>query len=170
MMKKCVIVIILILLISKGYAQSVASDTTKFSIYKKEISTFLKIIDTAGLNKVLAGQPVTVFAPDNKAFENFQALDSLLKPANRPAFISLLNNHIIAGAYTAKDIAVLLHKDKGLSVFTALSGRKYTVGVNANRNIIILDDSGAEHIIKVFDLHYGSAVIFIIDSVISTKE
>lgn len=169
-MKKYVLVVAFILLFSESQAQSAVNDTLKFSIYKKGISTFLKIIDTTSLNKVFTGQPVTIFAPDNKAFENFPALDSLLMPANNRALISLLSNHIMAGTYTAKDIAVLLHKYKGLSIFTALSGKKYTVGVNANRNITILDESGAEHIIKVFDLHYGNAVIFIIDSVISTKE
>lgn len=169
-MKKHIIVIVLILLVSKGYAQSVANDTLKFSTYKKEIGTFLKVIDTAGLNKLFTGQPVTMFAPDNKALENLPLLDSLLKPANKAALTSLLNNHVISGAFTAKDISELIHKGKGLAVFTALSGRKYTVGINANRNIAILDESGAEHIIKVFDLHYGSAIIFIISSVILTKE
>jgi len=170
MMKKYAIAIVLVLLVMKGHAQSVVNDTLKFSEHRKELSIFFKTLDTAGLNKVFTGQPVTIFAPDNIAFENFAALDSLLKPVNRPALISLLNNHIIAGAYTAKDIDAILHKDKGLAVFTALSAKKYTLGVNANRNLTVLDGSGAEHIIKVFDLHYGNAVIFIIDSVISTKE
>jgi uncharacterized surface protein with fasciclin (FAS1) repeats len=170
MMKKCAIVIVLILLVSKGRAQSVENDTLKFSNYKKEISTFLKIIDTAGLNQVFSGRPVTILAPDNKALENSPIPDSLFKPANKALLVSLLNNHIISGAFTAKDISALIHKGKGLIEFTALSGKKYTAGIDANRNIAFVDGSGAKHIIKVFDLHYGNAVIFIIDSVISTKE
>lgn len=170
MMKKSAIVIVLILLVSKGHAQSVENDTLKFSTHKKEISTFLKIIDTAGLNKLFSGLPVTILAPDNKALETSPIPDSLFKPANTALLVSLLNNHIIPGAFTAKDISALIHKGKGLVEFTALSGKKYTAGINANRNIALVDGSGAEHVIKVFDLHYGNAVIFIISSVILTKE
>lgn len=169
-MKKCAIVIVLALLISKGYAQTVANDTLKFATHKKEISTFLKIIDTAGLNKLFSGPPITILAPDNNALENSPIPDSLFKPANKALLLSLLNNHIIPGAFSAKDIEALIHKGKGLVDFTALSGKKYTTGINANRNIMLVDGSGAEHIIKVFDLHYGNAIIFIISSVISTKE
>jgi len=170
MMKKYAIVIVLILSVSKSHAQTVANDTLKFSTHKKEISTFLKIIDTAGMNKLFTGQPVTILVPDNKAFENSPIPDSLFKPANKALLVSLLNNHVIPGAFTAKDISALIHKGKGLIDFTALSGRKYTTGIDANRNIALVDGSGAKHIIKVFDLHYGNAMIFIIDSVISTKE
>jgi len=169
-MKRYAIVIVLMLLVGKGYAQSAENDTLKFSTHKKEISTFLKIIDTAGLNKLFSGQPVTILAPDNKAFENSPVPDSLFKPANKAALILLLNNHVIPGAFTAKDISALIHKGKGLVDFTTLSGKKYTAGIDANRNIAFVDGSGAKHIIKVFDLHYGSAIIFIIDSVITTKE
>ena len=170
MMKRFALFIVLILLVSKSFAQSVENDTLKLSTHKKEISTFLKIIDTAGLNKLFTGQPVTILAPDNKAFENSPIPDSLFKPANKALLLSLLNNHIIPGAFTVKDISALIHKGKGLVDFTALSGKKYTAGINANRNIMLVDGSGAEHIIKVFDLHYGNAIIFIISSVISTKE
>ncbi len=170
MMKKYAIVIVLVLLISKGYAQIVANDTLKFATHKKEISTFFKIIDTAGLNKIFSGQPVTILAPDNKALENSPIPDSLFKPANKALLVSLLHNHVIPGAFTAKDISALIHKGKGLIEFIALSGKKYTAGIDANRNIALVDGSGAKHIIKVFDLHYGSAIIFIISSVISTKE
>ena len=170
MMKKYAIVIVLILLVSKGHAQSIENDTLKFSNHKKEITTFFKIIDTAGMDKIFSGQPVTILAPDNKALENSPIPDSLFKPANKALLVSLLNNHIIPGAFTAKDISALIHKGKGLIDFTALSGRKYTTGIDANRNIALVDGSGAKHIIKVFDLHYGNAVIFIIDSVITTKE
>lgn len=169
-MKKYAIVFVFILLVSKGHAQAVADDTLKFSTHKKEISTFLKIVDTAGLNKLFTGPPVTILAPDNKAFENSPIPDSLFKPANKALLLSLLNNHVIPGAFTVKDISTLIRKGKGLIEFTALSGKKYTAGINANRNIALVDGSGAEHVIKVFDLHYGSAVIFIISSVISTKE
>jgi len=154
----------------KGRAQSVVNDTLKFSTHKKEISTFLRIIDTAGLTKIFSGPPVTILAPDNKALENSPIPDSLFKPANKALLVSLLNNHIISGAFTSKDISALIHKGKGLIEFTALSGKKYTAGIDANRNIAFVDGSGVKHIIKVFDLHYGNAVIFIISSVISTKE
>jgi len=170
MMKRYAIVIVLILLVGRGYAQSAENDTLKFSTHKKEISTFLKIIDTASLNKVFTGQPVTILAPDNKAFENSPIPDSLFKPVNKALLLSLLNNHIMPGTFTAKDISALIHKGKGLIEFTALSGKKYTAGIDANRNIAFVDGSGAKHIVKVFDMRYGSAIIFIIDSVISTKE
>ena len=169
-MKKAALVIVFILLIGKSYAQSAVNDTLKFSIHKKEITTFLKLVDTAGLNNLFTGKPVTILAPDDKAFEKVSIPDSLFKPANKAAFLSLLNNHIIAGAFTVNDISAGIKRGKGLAEFTALSGKKYTVGIDANRNLAIVDGSGAKHIVKVFELHYGNAIIFIIDSVITTKE
>jgi uncharacterized surface protein with fasciclin (FAS1) repeats len=170
MMKKAALVIIGILLIGKSYAQSTANDSLKFSIHKKEISTFLRLIDSAQLNAVFKGKPVTILAPDDEAFEKTPIPDSLFKPANKTAFLSLLNNHIIAGIFTVNDISAGIKRGKGLAEFTALSGKKYTVGIDGNRNLAIVDGAGVKHIVKVFDLHYENAVIFIIDSVIYTKE
>jgi len=169
-MKKAALVIIGILLVGKIYAQSAANDSLKFSIHKKEITTFLKLVDTAGLNNLFTGKPVTILAPDDKAFEKLPVPDSLLKPGNKAAFLSLLNNHIIAGTFTVNDISAGIKRGKGLAEFTALSGKKYTVGIDGNRNLAIVDGAGFKHIVKVFDLHYGSAIILIIDSVITTKE
>lgn len=169
-MKKAALVIVCILLIGKSYAQSAVNDTLKLSIHKKEITTFLKLVDTAGLNNLFTGKPITILAPDDKAFEKMPIPDSLFKPANKAAFLSLLNNHIIAGTFTVNDISAGIKRGKGLAEFTALSGKKYSVGIDGNRNLAIVDGSGAKHIVKVFELHYGNAIIFIIDSVITTRE
>jgi len=170
MMKKAALVIVCILVIAKSHAQSAVNDSLKFSIHKQEIGTFLKLVDTAGLNNIFSGKPVTILAPDDKAFEKSPIPDSLFKAANKAAFLSLLNNHIIAGTFTLNDISAGVKRGKGLAEFTALSGKKYTVGIDANRNLAIVDGAGVKHIVKVFDMRYGNATIFIIDSVITTKE
>src|ERR1700744_3318267 len=169
-MKRSALVVILILFMAKSYGQSATNDSLKFSSHKKEITTFFKLLDTAGLRSIFSGRPITILAPDDNAFEKSPIPDSLFKPANKTAFLSLLNNHIIAGMFTVDDISAGIKKGKGLAEFTALSGKKYTVGIDGNRNLAIVDGAGVKHIVKVFDMRYGSATIFIIDSVITTKE
>jgi len=105
----------------RAYAQS--ADTLKFAAHQKEISTFINSVNTVGLNELFSGQPVTIFAPDNKTFGNQPLLDSLLKTSDKPALSSLLNNYMVAGKLTAKDISVLIHQNNGQATLTTLSGK-----------------------------------------------
>ncbi|WP_158994749.1 fasciclin domain-containing protein [Mucilaginibacter sp. L196] len=142
---------------------------TLLSAPKKDLSTFIKVVNAAGLKNIFNGQPVTIFAPDNEAFDKFSAnkMDSLLMPSNKSLLISTLDFHIIAGKLTAKDIAKAIHDGGGQATFRTLAGTKLNAKINANRNIVLFDGSGCESVIKVFNIKQGNADMFVIDSVLS---
>jgi len=97
-------------------------------------------------------------------------LDSLLKPANKTALVNFLNDHVIPGKLGSKDVAKLIHENNGQTMFTTLSGIKLTAKINANRNIVFIDERGNECIVKQFDILQGNTIIFVISSVILPKK
>jgi uncharacterized surface protein with fasciclin (FAS1) repeats len=165
MMKRYVLFILLIVC---GYRASAQAVDTTFRSPEKELATFYKAVNAAGMDGIYNNTPVTIFAPENKAFGKLPQLDSLLQ--NKTALSALLNDHVITGKFTAKDITALIHQNNGSTTLTSLSGRKYTVKINANRNLVLADDSGAAYVIEAFNITHGNAVIFLINAVIPAKQ
>jgi uncharacterized surface protein with fasciclin (FAS1) repeats len=174
MMKRFVIFIFLFIAVLNVSAQSKQTvvDSLKFESAKKQLTTFFSVVNTAGLDSIFNGKPVTILAPDEQAFAKLPAgiLDSLLKPANKTALVNLLNDHVIPGKLSSKDVARLIHENNGQTVFTTLLGIKLTAKINANRNIVFTDESGNECIVKQFDIADGNTVIFVVSSVILPKK
>jgi uncharacterized surface protein with fasciclin (FAS1) repeats len=76
----------------------------------KNMSTFCKLIEAAGLADTLQGNgPFTVFVPLNDAFVNMgnATLDDLLKPENKEKLVALMKQHIVAGKMMYADIAAV---------------------------------------------------------------
>jgi len=167
MMKKHVVFVLLIISVYSASAQT--ADTT-FRSPEKELASFYRVVNAAGMDGVFNSSPVTIFAPDNKAFEKLPLADSLLRSQNMSALTGLLNDHIIPGKLTVKDITGLIRQNNGSANLTSLSGRKYIFKINANRNLVLIDELGVEHVVEVFNIMHGDAVIFLIDTVIAAKE
>jgi len=174
MMKRCVLIIFLFVVALNVSAQTkqIVADSIKFESAKKQLTTFFTAIHTAGLDSLLNGEPATILAPDDQAFAKLPAgmLDSLLKPANKTALVNFLNDHVIPGKLGSKDVAKLIHENNGQTMFTTLSGIKLTAKINANRNIVFIDERGNECIVKQFDILQGNTIIFVISSVILPKK
>jgi uncharacterized surface protein with fasciclin (FAS1) repeats len=179
-MKKVGLFLVIAVFSMKVSAQTIVTDTIKFASDKKDIGIFLNLIHVAGLDSMYTGQPVTIFAPDNSAFEKLPAamLDSLSKPANRQKLIALLNGHIVFGELSAKDIgmrirkSLLFRENNGMAYFLlyTLSGNKLIVKINDNRNIFLTDENGGESIICQFDIQHINATFFIIKTVLLAKK
>jgi uncharacterized surface protein with fasciclin (FAS1) repeats len=168
-MRKLALVTFIILGCLRLHAQTYTD--TLLSAPKKDLSTFIKVVNAAGLKNIFNGQPLTIFAPDNKAFDKFSAskIDSLLISSNKHLLISALDFHIVAGKLTAKDIAKAIHDGGGHATFRTLAGTKLIAKINANRNIVLFDGSGCESVVKVFNIKQGNADMFVIDSVLLPK-
>jgi uncharacterized surface protein with fasciclin (FAS1) repeats len=169
-MKRLAFFIFLILVGFRINAQT-TSDSTWVSP-KKELSTFAKVVNAIGQKNIFTGNTITVFAPDNQAFDKLPArkIDSLLAPANKAASVPLLNGHIVQGKLTSADIAKAIHDGNGQANFTTLDGTKLIAKINANRNIVLVDENGKESIIKTFNISQGNTELFIVDSVILPKK
>ncbi|WP_461451974.1 fasciclin domain-containing protein [Mucilaginibacter sp.] len=168
-MKKLAFFIFLVLVGLKVNAQSV-TDSVWVSP-KKELTKFAKAVNALGQKNIFNGQLITIFAPDNEAFDKLPAskIDSLLMPTNKAILTTLLNSHIIQGKLTSVDIAKAIHNGGGQAAFTTLAGTKLVAKINPNRNIILIDENGGQSIIKTFNISQGNIEVFIIDSVFLPK-
>jgi uncharacterized surface protein with fasciclin (FAS1) repeats len=162
--------LLFVLLIVCGYHASAQTTDTTFRSPENELTTFYKVVNITGMDSIFKSSIVTIFAPDNKAFEKLPQLDSLVKTQNKTALSNLLNDHIITGKFTIKDITGLIHQNNGQTEFTTVSGNKLTARINSNRNIVLTDANGNESVIKVFNISRGSSTLYIISSVISTPK
>ena len=135
-------------------------------------TTLAAVIKDAGLTETFESKgPITVFAPTNKAFEKLPAgeLDSLLKPGHKLDLNNLLTYHAIAGKLTAKDIARKINSGNGQAIFTTIAGSRITAKIDANRNIVLIDENGGESIISKFDIPQSNGILHLITAVLVPK-
>ncbi|MHC2991281.1 hypothetical protein OB13_06595 [Pontibacter sp. HJ8] len=74
---------------------------------KSDISTFLSLVEAAGISAALQGQgEFTMFAPTNKAFEQLPAgqLDYLKKPENKTELLKVLQPHFFGAKVTTAQL------------------------------------------------------------------
>ena len=136
-----------------------------------QLTTLVKLIDSAGLADNLKTGTIAVFAPTNQAFDKLVpgTLDTLLKPNHKNDLVVLVNNHIIQGKLTSKDIDSQIKAGNGQAVFTTLSGGTLTARINENRNIVLTDDNGGQSIVTRLDIEQSNGILFIVSAVLQPK-
>lgn len=133
------------------------TDTNIIDIAKQtsELSTFVKVLDTAGLSATLSdGGSFTVFAPTNDAFNALPAgtLDKLL--ADKQALGKLLLYHIVGGGALAND---------ALKVGTLKTLSGDAVRITRTDTALMVNDANAG--LKIIQASNG--VIYMIDKVLT---
>jgi uncharacterized surface protein with fasciclin (FAS1) repeats len=125
-----------------------------------ELSTLVKMVETAHLSKTLKGQsPLTVFAPDNEAFNKLPTgtADSLLK--DKEKLTATLTYHVVNGRYMVADLkSTKKLKTVQGGILEIHEQRLLRHGVKVN---------DAE--IKEANLECSNGVLHIIDSVLLPK-
>ena len=121
-------------------------------------TTFLKVVDAAGLTATLQGPGTfTVFAPTDTAFSKLPAgkLDDLLKPENKAKLVALVSYHLSNTKLTAADLA------KTDEVKT-IEGTPIDIDVTPDGKVVEVDDA------KVLgsDLEASNGIIHSIDAVL----
>ena len=138
----------------------------------KKYSILLKAIDGAGLIETFKSKgPITIFAPDNLAFEKLSAgkLDSLLMPEHKYDLSYLLTYHAIAGRITAREISRKINLNNGEASFITLAGSKLIAKIDSNRNIVLIDENGGESIINHFDIPQSNGLLHTVNAVLVPK-
>lgn len=138
----------------------------------KDYSILLKAIEATGLTQTFESKgPITIFAPNNAAFEKLPLgkLDSLLMPANKYQLTSLITYHAISGKISAGDIAKNIREHKGTATFITLAGSKIAATIDANRNIILTDETGGKCTIGLFDIEQKNGILHIVNNVFIPK-
>jgi len=154
-------------------AKMLPTDDATTNIYNSpEFWSFYRTIKYANLSETIRSRgPITVFAPDNDAFAKLSAgkLDSLLNPKRQPDLIALITYHVIPGVLKAKDIIREIKANNGMATFVTLTGNKLNARLDANKNIVLMDENGGQSVISKFDIPQNNGVIHIVNTVLIPK-
>ena len=151
-----------------GAAMYPSKNIVENAVNSKDHTTLVAAVKAAGLVDTLSGPgPFTVFAPTNAAFDKLPAgtVDTLLKPENKDTLTSVLTYHVVAGKYSAKDIAKLIKAGKGKAELKTVQGEPLTF-TKKGKMITITDAKGGTSEITIADVNQSNGVIHVVDTVL----
>src|SRR6516164_1036565 len=99
-------------------------------------TTLVAAVKAAGLVDTLSGAgPFTVFAPTNEAFDQLPkgAVESLVKPENKPTLTKILTYHVVAGRLSAADIAMKIKQGGGKAMLKTVEGGALTAEMQGGK-------------------------------------
>ena len=134
-------------------------------------SILASIIKADTTNIFNGNNPITIFAPDNKAFGNLPAgtIDTLLLPTHKADLLNLLKYHAVAGKITSKDIDRQIKAGNGQATFTTLSGGTLTAKINENRNIVLTDENSGQSVVSRLDIQHSNGILYVVTQVLMPK-
>ena len=133
-----------------------APDIVEVATKAGTFNTLLAAAEAAGLVGVLKSDgPLTVFAPSDEAFAKLPVgtVDTLLKPENKQALVSILTYHVVPGKMMAADVL----KSKALNT---ANGQRVGISMKDNKPMV---DKAA---IVATDIVASNGVVHVIDNVI----
>lgn len=139
----------------------------------KDYSILLNAIKATELTETFESRgPITIFAPTNAAFEKlpYGKLDSLLLPGNKYQLSNLITYHAIPGKVSIKDITKNIREHNGTATFITLAGSKIAATIDANRNIILTDETGGRCVISKFDVEQKNGMLHVVNNVFIPKQ
>ena len=146
-------------------------DIVDNAVNSKDHTTLVAAVKAAGLVETLKSDgPFTVFAPTNAAFDKLPAgtVGTLVKPENKATLTKILTYHVVAGRFSAKDIAKAIRAGKGTAQFKTVSGGTLMAMMNG-KSLILKDETGSTSLVTIRDVFQKNGVIHVIDSVIMPK-
>lgn len=138
------------------------------AINSKDHTTLVAAVKAASLVDTLMGPgPFTVFAPTNAAFVKLPAgtVDTLLKPENKAALVSVLTYHVVPGRITAADIAANAKAHMGKASYTTVQGETLTFVKSGMGGWMIKDGKGNTGKITIANVMQSNGVIHVVDTV-----
>ena len=155
-----------------GAPMLVAKNIIENAVNSADHTTLVAAVKAAGLVDALMGAgPFTVFAPVNSAFDALPpgTVETLLKPENKEMLTKILTAHVVAGDFTAADIAARAKKSKdGFFNMETLSGDALSAKVK-NGKVYVYDESGNASLITIADVDQSNGVIHVINKVLLPK-
>ncbi len=151
-----------------GAAMYANKDIVDNAVNSKDHTTLVKAVTAAGLVDTLKGAgPFTVFAPTNAAFEKLPAgtVDTLLKPASKPALTKVLTYHVVPGKQDAATIAKAITDGNGKATFKTVEGGMLTASMEGG-DVIITDAKGGKAKVTTANVMQSNGVIHVVDGVL----
>ena len=138
------------------------------AVNSKDHTTLVAAVKAAGLVETLSGAgPFTVFAPTNAAFAKLPAgaVDSLVKPENKPTLTKVLTYHVVAGRLSAADLAAKVKAGGGKAALTTVAGETLTVASKGGA-LWLWDVKGGASRVTIANVNQSNGVIHVIDTVL----
>ena len=155
-----------------GAAMYETKNIVENAVNSADHTTLVAAVQAAGLVDTLASEgPFTVFAPVNAAFDALPdgTVETLLEPGNKALLTKILTAHVVAGTWTAEQIASQARKSSdGFYHFNAVSGDALSAQVKGG-NLYIYDESGNASKITIANVIQSNGVIHVIDAVLLPK-
>jgi uncharacterized surface protein with fasciclin (FAS1) repeats len=145
-----------------------SKDIVDNAVNSKEHTTLVAAVKAAGLVETLKGAgPFTVFAPTNAAFDALPpgAVDTLVKPENKPALTKILTYHVVPGRLDRLEIDRLVKSGGGKAMLKTVEGDSLTLAEN-DRGVTVTDDKGGTAMVTIADVYQKNGVIHVVDKVL----
>ena len=154
-----------------GAAMYPSKNIVENAVNSKDHTTLVAAVKAAGLVETLQSQgPFTVFAPTNSAFGMLPegTVNNLLKPENKASLTTVLTYHVVAGRFSASDLAKLIKAGKGMARIKTVAGQELKISMKGNK-IVITDQTGGVAYVTIKDVNQSNGVIHVIDHVLLPK-
>lgn len=141
------------------------------AVNSKDHTTLVAAVKAAGLVETLQGAgPFIVFAPTNAAFNKLPkgTVDTLLKPENKKMLQDVLKYHVVAGKWSAADVARAIKAGNGKAEVKTVQGGKLWLMMEG-KNVVIKDEKGGMATVTIADVNQSNGVIHVIDTVLMHK-
>jgi len=133
-----------------------------------ELAEFGRALQAAGLADTLkGGEPYTVFAPLNSAFEGMPqaARTHLTSAEGRGELTELLTAHIVPGFVTARDLDGAIQRGQGRATLATVAGTNLTIAREGD-SYVVSDAAGGRARIVRADGQASNGIVHGIDAVL----
>lgn len=154
-----------------GAAMYPTKNIIENAVNSKDHTTLVAAVKAASLVETLSGKgPFTVFAPTNAAFDKLPkgTVDNLLKPENKKMLTSVLTYHVVAGKWSAADIAAAIKKGNGSYEAKTVQGGKLWFKMDG-KDLWVIDEKGGKAKVTIADVNQSNGVIHVVDTVLMPK-
>jgi len=152
-----------------GAAMYPSKNIVENAIHSKDHTTLVAAVKAAGLVDTLeSAGPFTVFAPTNEAFAALPkgTVATLLKQENKAQLTGVLTYHVVAGRYTAADLAAQVDSMGGKAMLKTVEGEELTIARHGANRLSVTDGKGDVAVIAIPDVLQSNGVIHVIDKVL----
>jgi len=154
-----------------GAAMYPTKDIVDNAVNSKDHTTLVAAVKAAGLVETLKGKgPFTVFAPTNEAFDKLPkgTVETLVKPENKATLTKILTYHVVAGKWSAAQVAAKIKAGKGSFEITTVQGGKLWAKEEGGK-VYLVDEKGGKSWITIADVFQSNGVIHVINTVLMPK-
>jgi uncharacterized surface protein with fasciclin (FAS1) repeats len=162
---------------SASYAQTVmvggapmypTKDIVDNAVNSKDHTTLVAAVKAAGLVETLkTAGPFTVFAPTNEAFNKLPegTVATLLKPENKAMLTKVLTYHVVAGRFSAADLAAKVKAGGGKAELKTVAGGTLTAMADGKK-LYLVDEKGGKSWVTIADVFQKNGVIHVVNTVL----